>query len=114
MVTPENGVIILKGKSGRFYNLNLYSSDVLGAAVTLNFNGLAGTNSTTFFNTPEDCVIVDVSVATGQTVATNWVVQVNDQNVGVISIANQINTLATRGAPNIFLQGNKKLTLIQA
>ena len=115
MVTPENGTLSLKGVSGKWYNINFYSSDVIGAPITMNLNGVAGTGSQNFYILPENCFIMDVSVATGQTVTTNWVVQINDQNIGVIlNVANSINTLNTRAVPNVPLPANRKLTIIQA
>ena len=115
MVTPENGTISLRGVSGKTYNINFYSSDVIGAAVTYNLNGLAAATSQNFYIIPENCVITDIAVTTGQTVTTNWVLQLNDQNIGVvIAVANQVNTLATRATPNVPLPANRKFTMIQA
>lgn len=116
MVTPENGMVILRGlRTGREYAYNIYSSDVVGAAVTWSTNGIAGTGSQTFILIPEDCILKDVSIATGQTVSTNWIIQVNDVPTGsIVSIANAINTLQTRSIPNIPIAGGKKLTFVQA
>jgi len=115
MVTPENGSITLRGASGKYYNINLYSSDVLGAAVTMSLVGLAGTSSQNFYILPENCVVVDLSVTTGQTVTTNWSFYINDQPIGnVVPIANIVNTLNQRAVPHIPLPGNRKLTIIQA
>ena len=115
MVTPENGVFSFRGKSGKSYNISFYSSDVIGAPVTMNLNGLAGAGSQTFYIIPEDCVLEDVSITTGQTVSTVGVVQVNDANTGnIISWANQVNTLANRQKPMIPLPRGVKFTTIQA
>lgn len=116
MVTAGNGVIIFHGlETGRDYAYNFYSSDVIGAAVTLNANGLAGTGSQNFILVPENVVIKDISFASTNTVSTNWVLQVNDVNTGsVVPIANCLNSLATRALPNIPVGRGRKFTMIQA
>ena len=63
MVTAGNGTIQLQGYSGKTYNLNFYSSDVVGAPTTFNLNGVAGTGSQTFYIVPENCVVTDISFA---------------------------------------------------
>ena len=114
MVTAGNGVISLRGKSGKSYNVNFYSSDVLAAATTFNLNGLAVAGSQTFYLIPEDCILEDVSFTSSNTVSTVWIVQLNDANTGnVISIANQLNTLAARQKPMIPLPRGAKFTMIQ-
>ena len=114
MVTPESGIIALRGKSGNSYNLSFYSSDVIGSAVTFNLNGIAVAGSQSFYLIPEDCVIEDISITTGQTVSTVGIVQLNDANTGnVIAWANQVSTLATRVKPMIRLPRGAKLTIIQ-
>ena len=115
MVTPENGTITLRGKSGRSYTLSIYSSDVVGAFVTMSTFGTAGTGSTNFWVTPEDVVLEDVSITTGQTVTTGWTVNVNDVPTGnIISVANSINTLANRTKPLIGIRAGRKFTMVQA
>lgn len=115
MVTAGNGVISFRGASGRSYNVSFYSSDVVGAALTFNLNGLAVAGSQSFLLLPENGVIEDISFTSSNTVAVAWVVQLNDANTGnVISIANQLNTLANRQKPMIPLPKGGKLTMIQA
>jgi hypothetical protein len=115
MVTAGNGVLSLRGSSGRSYNVSFYSSDVVGSPTTFNLNGLAVAGSQTFYILPENCALEDVSFTSSNTVSTAWVVQINDSNTGnVISIANQLNTLANRRKPMIPLPAGKKFTLIQA
>lgn len=115
MVTPENGTLVLKGTSGREYAINLYSSDVLAANVTMSLTGLAGAGSQTFYIIPEDCVVKDISVHTGQTVATVWVPYVNDVPVGaVIPFAAILDTLAYRSFPQLKISGGRKFTIQQA
>jgi hypothetical protein len=115
MVTPENGALYLKGQSGKAYSLNFYSSDVVGAAVTFNLSGVATANSSNFYILPENCQIMDISILTGQTVTTNWSLNINDQPIGVvIPVANALNTLATRSIPKTPLPAGRKFTMIQA
>ena len=115
MVTAGNGIISLRGASGKSYNVSFYSSDVVGATVTFNLNGNAGTGSQSFYILPENCILEDVSFTSSNTVTTSWVVQLNDANTGnVISVANQLNTLANRQKPMIPLPAGRKLTMVQA
>ena len=115
MVTPTNGTVILRGVSGKSYALNFYISDVVGATCTFNLNGVAGANSQSFYILPENCVIKDVSITTGPTVMTNLVLQINDQNIGVVlPIATLLTTLNQRAVPQVPLPGNRKFTMIQA
>jgi hypothetical protein len=115
MVTPENGSITLKGNSGRYYNLNIYISDVIGAYVTFNTAGIAGANSQNFYNIPENCVIEDIALTTGNTVTTNLVIYINDVPVGsVVPEANVLNTLNQRAVPKIGFSSGRKFTLVQA
>jgi hypothetical protein len=95
--------------------VSFYSSDVVAAALTFNLNGIAVAGSQSFYILPEDCIMEDVSFTSSNTVSVAWVVQINDANTGnVISIANQLNTLAARQKPMIPLPGGRKLTLVQA
>jgi len=115
MVTAGNGVISLRGASGKSYNINFYSSDVIGAFVTFNLNGLAVAGSQNFYIIPENCILEDISFTSSNTVSTAWVVQINDSNTGnVVSIANQLNTLANRQKPLIPVPAGKKFALLQA
>lgn len=112
--TPKNGAIVLRGKSGRSYNLSFYNSDVVGAFCTFNLNGAAVAGSQNFFIVPEDCIIEDVSIATGIADTTSGVIQLNDANTGnVVVFANQVNTLATRVKPMVALSRGAKLTILQ-
>jgi hypothetical protein len=115
MVTATNGTLQLRGVSGKVYSLNIYISDVIGAAVTMSLSGVAGTASQNFYILPENCVITDISVVTGPTVMTNLVFQINDQNIGIVTpIASVLTTLSTRATPKAPLPGNRKMTIVQA
>ena len=115
MVTAGNGSITLRGASGRSYNMNFYSSDVVAAACTFSLTGVAGTGSQTFYIIPERCVLTDISFVSSNTVSTNFVPYINDVPIGiVVPIANVLTTLTTRAVPPIAMEAGRKFTLIQA
>jgi len=115
MVTAGNGTLTFRGQSGKSYNINFYSSDVIGAFVTFNLNGLAVAGSQTFYLLPENVVLTEVSFVSSNTVSTGWIVQSNDANTGnVIQIAAQLTTLANRQKPMIPMQAGRKFALLQA
>ena len=114
MVTAGNGTLRLKGASGREYSYSFYSSDVIGAFCTFNTSAIAVAGSQTFFITPENCRLIDVSFTSTNTVATAWQPQINDTPAGsVVSIANCLNTLQNRSFPMLTISGGRKFTLLQ-
>ena len=106
--------MILMGRSGKQYSVNIYSSDVIGAFVTMSANGVAGTGSANFIGAPEDCIIKDISFASSNTVSTNFLVQRNDANVGIIAIATVLTTLNNRAVPNVQFRAGDKIGIVQA
>jgi len=116
MVTAGNGTAVFKGmRTGKQYQVNFYSSDVIGAYVTFSFNGLAGTGSQNNIYFSEPVCIVDTSFASTNTVTTNFVPQANDQNVGVVvPLATILTTLPTRSTPRICFKAGTKITMLQA
>ena len=115
MVTTTSASLQLRGRSGRIYSLNMFISDVVAANVTFSLSGVATANSQNFYILPEDCVISDLSVVTGPTVMTNLVLQINDQNIGIVTpISTVLTTLSTRAVPRASLPGNRKFTIVQA
>lgn len=115
MVTPTTTVVTLKGVSGREYSFSGYISDVVGGAVLIDLNKTAtSATPSNFYITPERCYLKDISTITGPTVATALVVQVNDVNVGVIALANTINTLPNRSIPTLAFEGGRKFAIVQA
>lgn len=117
MATPENGTLTFNtkpDKSGQGLSLSFYSSDVPGAAATLSLSSIAGSGDQTFFTMPATMYLVDVSLTTGQTVTVGYSVNVFDVPTGnMISVANSINTIATRPNPAILIPKGAKFTLIQ-
>lgn len=116
MVTPENGTVTFTGRSGKTYTYSIYSSDVVAAPVTWATTGLAGTGSTNFITAPEDMLLSDVSLTTGQTVAVGWSIWLNDAPYpsAVMTFANVLNTLQTRSFPKGFgIKQGRKVQLVQ-
>jgi len=115
MVTATNGLLTLRGISGKDYSYNIYISDVAAAPVTFSTVGAAAAGSQNFIITPEPCVISDISVTTGPTVIFNLVPYVNDVSSGqIIALANVINTIQNRSFPQVKINGGRKLTILQA
>lgn len=94
----RNGTATFVGRSGNRYSIDIYISDVAAAAVTFNPSGAAGTGSLTFWKTPEQVTLVDVSLASGLTDTTNMTLTQDGGTVsgGVLRYANFLNTLAFR------------------
>lgn len=115
MVTPETGTINLKGRSGQMYTYSLYSSDVINAPLTFNTVGVAVATSQNFLIAPEDMVVSDISITTGNTVSTTFNFYANDMNLGALCAeANILNTLTTRSFPQVGYKKGSKITILQA
>lgn len=91
------GTMVLLGKSGRVYTVDVYIPDATGTKLGFNPAGLAGTSSATNYRIPEDCALVDMSIGTAPT-AVGAALTVNSGvvNGGAIRWANQLQTLANR------------------
>jgi len=91
------GTLVLLGKTGRVYTVDIYIPDATGTKLGFNPAGLAGTSSATNYRIPEDCQIVDVSIGSAPT-AVGAALTVNSGvvNGGAIRWANQLQTLANR------------------
>lgn len=91
------GTMVMMGRSGRIYTVDLYIPDATGTFLGFNAAGLAASTSPTSYRIPEDCNVVDVSIGTAPT-AVGAALSVNSAvvNGGAIRWANQLQTLATR------------------
>jgi len=91
------GTLVLVGKSGRTYNVDLYIPDAVATAVTFNPAGLAASTSPATYRVPEDVIIQDLSIGTAPT-AVGCALAVNGAvaNGGTFRWANQLQTLANR------------------
>ena len=94
VAAPQNGTLTFVGSSGRIYNIDEYSSDVVAALITLSPNGAAGTGSLTYWRCPEDVVLVDYSIVTGLTDTVGLTMQQDGATVpgSIIRVANHLNT----------------------
>ena len=111
----RNGTLTFRGASGKYYTISMYISDVLTAMCTFNTSGAAVAGSTNFWIIPEDCRLIDFSVATGLTDTTIGVINLGDIPTGsILSWANGLNSLATRVSPQLPLPQGRKLTIVQA
>ena len=65
VATPQYGAMYFVGASGKTYSVDIYVSDVNGAAI--NFDSGAGASSTseTFITFPENVILIDYSQVTG-------------------------------------------------
>jgi len=109
------GTAVFKGQSGRVYNVDLYVSDVASALVNWDSGNGATSTSLTYWKSPENCVLIDLSLASGLTDTTN-VVMVSDgaQIPGArLRYANFLNSLATRPAINLGFRAGSNVSAIQ-
>jgi len=102
--------------SKRLYNVNMYISDVAAAFVTMNANGQAGTGSPTYYILPEDCVIADLSIASGLTDTTLLTMQANNAIVPgvVLQYADFLNTITTRPALGLKAPKGTQIAFVQS
>ena len=108
------GTLVLVGKSGRTYTVDLYIPDATGTALTFSPSGLAASTSPATYRLPEDAVIVDISIAAAPT-AVGAVFTVNQGviNGGTVRWANQLATLANRMKLKIGVSGGDFLGATQ-
>jgi len=106
MAAAQNGTIMLLGQSGKTYSVDLYAPDAVAGLWGFNANGTAGATSPTQFRVPENCLITDISIATGTT-AVGAIISVNNSSIagGVIRYANYLNTLTSRPSLRLKLNG---------
>lgn len=81
-------------------SVDIYISDVANAQVNFDSGNGASSSSLTFWRAPEDCVLVDISLATGLTDTTNIVATSDGRQLegARYRYANHINTLTTRSS----------------
>lgn len=106
MGAAENGSLVMLGRSGRTYVIDIYAPDAVGGLWTFNANGAAVSTSPNTLRVPEDCTIIDLSIATGTTAVG---AQLNVNNASLIGAAlryaNHLNTLTQRPALRIGVKG---------
>ena len=91
------GTAVFIGKSGKTYTVDIQVPDAVASMVTWNPSGLAAATSTDYWKAPEDCILVDVSVAGAPTAVGASLTQSGAVYTGnTLRWANQSNALATR------------------
>lgn len=112
---PQYGSLSFKGASGRGYSVSVYTSDVVGAYVRFNQDGLAGTTTPDFLVFPEAVTIVDFSTVTGLTDTRVIKILKNGVSTGVVlQHANHVNTLATRPYVGVTITAGSEIRMVQA
>jgi len=108
------GTMILQGKSGRIYSLDIYIPDAVATLLTFNPAGLAAATSPSDYRVPEDCVITDVTTATAPT-AVGGTLKVNSGvvNGGTFRWADRLNTLSTRAKFAIPIRAGDFISVLQ-
>lgn len=117
MVTPTYGTANFKGlQTGRTYQVDFYIADVVGTAVKFDSGSGAGTGSLPYWKAPENCILYDVSIATGPTVMTALTLTADGSTIpGVrLRIANFLNSLATRPVLSIGYKAGTNVGAIEA
>ena len=92
------GTLVLHNPStGRVFTVDLYVPDATATKIGFNPAGLAASTSPTTYRVPENCNIVDISIAAAPT-AVGAALTVNSGvvNGGAIRWSNQLATLANR------------------
>jgi len=108
------GTMILQGKSGRIYSLDIYIPDAVATQLTYNTAGLASASSPNSYRVPEDSVLVDVTTATAPT-AVGGALKVNSGvvNGGTFRWADRLNTLSNRARFAIPIKAGDFLSVLQ-
>lgn len=108
------GTLILVGKSKRTYSIDLYVPDAVATSVTFNAAGLAASTSPASFRVPEDCMIIDASIAAAPTaVGASLAVNGAVANGGTLRWANQLATLANRSKLAVPIRGGDFISYTQ-
>lgn len=112
---PRYGTAVFRGNSGRVYNVDIYVSDVANALVNWDAGNGASSTSLNYWKAPENCIMIDLSLASGLTDTTN-VVMTSDgaQLPGArLRYANYLNSLSLRPAINLGFRAGSNVSAIQ-
>jgi hypothetical protein len=116
MVTATTATVSFRGlKTNRDYSVSAYISDVVGARVLFNANGVAGTASDSYVQFNEPVVVSDVSILTGPTVATGFRLQSGAVDVpqSATLIATNLTTIQTRNFPRVGFSAMSQIGAVQ-
>lgn len=106
MVTPTTGTLNAIGlKTKQTFNISFYLSDVVGANVTFEPAGTAGSSSQTTFVPAESMRIYRASIKTGPTVASGMLLNVSGMPIpgALIDITTYLSTNPTPPPINIVI-----------
>lgn len=108
------GTIVMVGKSGRTYAVDVFIPDAVATLITFNPAGLAVSTSPDNYRVPEDCIIVDITTAAAPT-AKGGALKVNSGvvNGGTFRWADRLNTLATRARFNVPIRQGDFVSILQ-
>jgi len=108
------GTMVLVGKSGRVYSVDLYIPDATGTLLTFNPSGLAASTSPNDYRLPEDSVLIDVTTAAAPT-AVGGTLKVNSGvvNGGTFRWADRLNTLSNRAKYAIPVRAGDFISVLQ-
>lgn len=108
------GSMVLVGKSGKTYTIDVYIPDAVATLLTFNPAGLAASTSPSDLRVPEDCVITDITTAAAPT-AVGGTFKVNSGvlNGGTFRWADRINTLSNRFRLSVPLRAGDFLSCLQ-
>lgn len=113
MATATTSVATFLGQSGKLYNISFYTADTSGYVNTANPMGIATSNSSAYWRPPENCSLIDYSIATGTTQTTAYWTQDSATKAGsVTSYVACLNTLASRQKFNLAFPAGSLIGLI--
>jgi len=114
-MAAQQANLVLIGKSGLTYNVDLYLPDAAGTYVGWNANGPATSTSKDWITVPEDCILYDFSLTTSPTAtnATLWIDNATQYGT-VFRYANQLTSLPNRQRFRIPLKKGQQVQLVQA
>jgi len=114
-MAAQNGTLVIRGmKTGKNYFVDVYHPDATGTRLTFNPSGSAASTSKDTYKFYEDCVIVDMTLATAPT-ATGVSLQVDGATIngGSLRYANQLAALPNRIPINIAVRQGQELGGLQ-
>jgi hypothetical protein len=96
-MAAQNGTMVFVGASGQTYTVDMYAPDATGTKLTFNGSGLSGSTSNDYWKAPENCTLVDVSIAASPTAVGATLTLSGALYTGkTLRWANQLATLASR------------------
>jgi len=114
VATPQYGSFVFQGQSGKSYSIDLYVSDVNGAAINLDGGGGAGASSPQFWVAPENVVLKDYSQVTGTADTEKIRLTANGRPLShVLRYGVHLTSLATRPALNVGFSKGTQIGALQ-